>query len=144
VFKRATPLFLIVSQKNPLNRLPNPTSLRSNLVLSSHLHPVFQVVSFLRVSLCVSVLSHTCWSRDSSIGKVTSYGLDGGTRFVSSPQGPHLFWGPSSLLSNGYRVLSTGVKRLGREADHSPPFCAEVKNGGAIPPFPHMSSWHSA
>jgi hypothetical protein len=29
-----------------------------------------------------------------------------------------------------------GVKRQGREADHSPPSDAEVKNGGAIPLFP--------
>jgi hypothetical protein len=38
-----------------------------------------------------------------------------------------------------------GVKRQGREADgHSPSFSAEVKNGGAIPPLPHTSSWHGA
>jgi hypothetical protein len=28
------------------------------------------------------------------------------------------------------------VKRLWREADHSLPYFAEVKNGGAIPPLP--------
>jgi hypothetical protein len=33
-----------------------------------------------------------------------------------------------------------GVKRPGREANHSSPTSAEVKNGGAIPPFPRMSS----
>jgi hypothetical protein len=38
--------------------------------------------------------------------------------------------------------LSPGLKRQGREADHSPPSSDEVKNGGAIPPLPHMSSWH--
>jgi hypothetical protein len=27
----------------------------------------------------------------------------------------------------------------GREAGHPPPSSAEVKNGGAIPPLPHMS-----
>jgi hypothetical protein len=27
------------------------------------------------------------------------------------------------------------------EAGHSPPSSAEVKNGGAIPPFPHLPSW---
>jgi hypothetical protein len=37
-----------------------------------------------------------------------------------------------------------GVKRLGREADDSSPSGAEIKNGGAIPPLRHMSSWHSA
>jgi hypothetical protein len=32
-------------------------------------------------------------------------------------------------------ALSHGVKRQGREADHSPPSSADVKNGD-IPPFP--------
>jgi hypothetical protein len=41
-------------------------------------------------------------------------------------------------------ALSPGVKQMGREADHSPPTSAEIKNGGAIPPFSHMSSWRSA
>jgi hypothetical protein len=31
-------------------------------------------------------------------------------------------------------------KQLGHEPDHSPPSSAEVKNGGAIPPFTHMAS----
>jgi hypothetical protein len=31
------------------------------------------------------------------------------------------------------------VKRAGREADHSPPTSAELKNNGAIPPFLHIS-----
>jgi hypothetical protein len=38
-------------------------------------------------------------------------------------------------------ALSPGVKRTWREADHSPPSIAKVKNVGAIPPLPHMSSW---
>jgi hypothetical protein len=37
-------------------------------------------------------------------------------------------------------ALPPGVKQSGREADHSPPSSAEVKNGGAIPPLPHTSS----
>jgi hypothetical protein len=32
------------------------------------------------------------------------------------------------------------VKGPGREANHSPPSSVEVKNGGAIPPLPHMPS----
>jgi hypothetical protein len=35
-----------------------------------------------------------------------------------------------------------GVKRPGREADHSPPSSAEVRNGGAIPPLPHTRTSH--
>jgi hypothetical protein len=42
------------------------------------------------------------------------------------------------------RALSLGVKGLGREADHSPPSSAEVKNDGAIPPLSHTSSWRGA
>jgi hypothetical protein len=33
-------------------------------------------------------------------------------------------------------ALSPGIKRPERETDHSPPSCAEVKNGGTIPPLP--------
>jgi hypothetical protein len=37
-------------------------------------------------------------------------------------------------------VLYPGVNRPGREADHSPSFSTEFKNGGSIPSFTHMSS----
>jgi hypothetical protein len=37
-----------------------------------------------------------------------------------------------------------GVKWPGREADHIPPSSAEAKDGGAIPPLSHMSSWRGA
>jgi hypothetical protein len=68
-------------------------------------------------------------SRDSAVGIATGYGLDDrgvgirvpvGSRIFSSPRCPDRLWGPPSLLS-------PGVKRLGREADHSPPITAEVK-----------------
>jgi hypothetical protein len=38
----------------------------------------------------------------------------------------------------------SGMKRQGREADHSSLYSAEVKNGGAIPPLHNASSWHGA
>jgi hypothetical protein len=38
-------------------------------------------------------------------------------------------------------AIYPGIKWPGPEADHSPPSSVEVKNGGAIPPLPHMSSW---
>jgi hypothetical protein len=37
-----------------------------------------------------------------------------------------------------------GVKKLVLESDHSPPLSAQVENGGAIPPLPHISSWRIA
>jgi hypothetical protein len=49
-----------------------------------------------------------------------------------------------SLISNGYGVLSPEVKQQERERDHSPPFSAEVKIGGNIPPLLLSSLWHGA
>jgi hypothetical protein len=69
--------------------------------------------------------------------------IPGSARFSSSPQRPDRLWGlPPIQWVPG--ALSPGVKRQGREADHSPLPSAEVKKGGAIPPLPHMSSRHSA
>jgi hypothetical protein len=42
---------------------------------------------------------------------------------------------PIQWVSGGGDV-SLEVKRLGHEADHSPPTSAQVKYGGAIPPLP--------
>jgi hypothetical protein len=41
-------------------------------------------------------------------------------------------------------ALSPGLKRQGREADHSSPSSAEVRSDGSIPSLPYISSWHSA
>jgi hypothetical protein len=74
-------------------------------------------------------------SRDSVVGIATSYGLDGcgsipgGSKkfFFTSialrpalvPTQTHILWVPGAL--------SPGVKRPGREVDHSPPTSAKVK-----------------
>jgi hypothetical protein len=50
-------------------------------------------------------------------------------RFIHGP----IQWAP------GTRSLV--VKRKGREADHLPPSSEEIKNDGAISPFPHTSPW---
>jgi hypothetical protein len=47
----------------------------------------------------------------------------GGEIFRTCPDRP---WGPPSLLYNGYRVFPGGIKRLGRDADPSPPSSAKV------------------
>jgi hypothetical protein len=41
----------------------------------------------------------------------------------------------------GGGAVSPGLKRPGREADRSPPYSDEIKNVGARPPLPNMSSW---
>jgi hypothetical protein len=68
----------------------------------------------------------------------------GGWEFSSSPQHPDWLWGPHSLLSNGYSALSLGIKLPGREADHSPPSSAAVKNAWAIPPLLNTPSSRGA
>jgi hypothetical protein len=39
---------------------------------------------------------------------------------------------------------STGIKRQGREADHSPPSSTEIKNGGAVPTLSKTPLWRGA
>jgi hypothetical protein len=46
---------------------------------------------------------------------------------------PSIKWVPEALFP--------GVKQPGREACHLLPCRDDVKNGGAIPPYPHTSSW---
>ena len=55
--------------------------------------------------------------------------LEGAIEFFLLKNRPHRFWGPPNLLFNGYRDSFRGLKRLGREVDHSPSSSAEVKNG---------------
>jgi hypothetical protein len=58
---------------------------------------------------------------------------------------PHSLHTDSGAHPSSYAgALFPGVKRPGREADHSPPSSAEVKNGGAVPPLPYTSSWRGA
>jgi hypothetical protein len=90
-------------------------------------------------------------SRDSAVGIVTGYRLDGrgvgirvpvGSRIFSSPRRPDRLWGLSSLLSNGYVGFSPEIKRPGSEADHSPPTSAEVKKmwiHTSAPPYAFMA-----
>jgi hypothetical protein len=72
------------------------------------------------------------------MGIATGYGFNGpgsipGRSIFSSSQRPDRLRGPPSLLFNGYRGSFPGVKRKGREADHSPLSSVKVTKGGAIP-----------
>jgi hypothetical protein len=62
------------------------------------------------------------------------------SRLFPSPKRPDRLWDTPSILYNGYGGCLPGVKRQGREAEHSSVCNAMVKNGGAIPPKPHVSS----
>jgi hypothetical protein len=85
---------------------------------------------------------------DSSVGIAVSYEQNG---WGSIPgRGKHFLFFKATRLTLGLtqppiqwvsRVISLGVKQLGREAEHSS--SAEVKNGGVVPPLPCMFSWHN-
>jgi hypothetical protein len=74
------------------------------------------------------------WSHGSSVDIATSYAFD--SRFSAStvsrptlqPAQLSIQWEPKALFP--------GVKRQGREDDHSLPSSAEVKNGKTISPLP--------
>jgi hypothetical protein len=80
---------------------------------------------------------------------LAGYGLDSWSsilgrnkRFFSTLLRSDLLWGPTSLLSSGYKGLFFwDVKMPESEANHPLPPIAEAKNGGAIPPLPHTCSW---
>jgi hypothetical protein len=62
---------------------------------------------------------------------VTTYRLiycGTGNRFFFHPKCLNRVWGPPSLLLHVYRLTFPGIKRPGREVDHSPQPSAEVKN----------------
>jgi hypothetical protein len=88
-------------------------------------------------------------SRDDSVDIAT--GWTAGNRFLVWTRdfsGLHSIHIGSGAYPGSYPMGTEGslprVKRPGREADHSLPSSAEVKNGGATPPLPHMPSWRSA
>ena len=75
------------------------------------------------VTLCVKILLKVYlkenWSRDSSVGTVTRYGLDGmGIESRWGRDFPYRCWGPHSFLYNGYRGSFSGEKRPGRGVNH--------------------------
>jgi hypothetical protein len=72
----------------------------------------------------------TCWTAGIRFpAGVSCYSLLYSVQIVSATTQP-----PAQRVTE---AVSSGVKRMEREAGHSPPSSAEVTNAGAIPPFPH-------
>jgi hypothetical protein len=85
-----------------------------------------------------SALFVTVRSRDGSLGIALDYGLGdrgsgtipgGGWEYLSLPPRPDWLRGPTQAPIQWVPgAVSLAVKRPGREADHSPPSSADVKN----------------
>lgn len=54
-------------------------------------------------------------------------------------------WAPPTFLFNGYRVFSPGVKRPGREVQHSPHLVSVLRMRGGVPLIPQYTfmAWTS-
>jgi hypothetical protein len=91
-------------------------------------------------------------NRDSVVGLATGYGLDEGGVGVSVLVGSRIVSMSSRPVLGCTHppikwVLGTlfqGMKRPGREADHSPPTSAEVKKCGSVYLLFHTPPWRSA
>jgi hypothetical protein len=89
--------------------------------------------------------SCTYQHRDSAVGTASGYGLDDRRVAVRVPVGEECsrHRGTPNLLVDECRgSLSPGVKRPGREGNHSPPTSAEVKNTWiytSTPPYVFMA-----
>jgi hypothetical protein len=74
--------------------------------------------------------------RSSSPGRFKNFLFSTSSRSALGPTQPPIQWVP--------RALFPGIKRLGREADHSPPASAEVKKMWIYTSTPPYASWRSA
>jgi hypothetical protein len=82
---------------------------------------------FKFIILIINFTTNVNLSRSSSVNIVTK--LRAGRPGFDYKQGnEESFWGSPNHLSHGYREFFPRVKQLWREADHSPPPSAEVKN----------------
>jgi hypothetical protein len=102
-------------------------------------------------SNCVRFRLHFDFEWDSSVRIATGHGL-GGRGYIPGRGKIFLFSTVSMPVLGPIQPpiqrlpgdFPLGAKQLECEANHILPSSAKVKNGGAVPPLLHMSSWHSA
>jgi hypothetical protein len=65
-----------------------------------------------------------------------NFSLPTASRLALGSTQPPIQWVPGAI--------ATEVKGRVHVNEHSPQYGIEIKNGGTIPPLPHMHSWYSA
>ena len=73
-------------------------------------------------TLSLSLIKVDCWLHS------PGFEFRQGQESLRPPTRPDQFWGTPSVIFNGHRGPSPGVKRPGPEADHSPPSRVEFNN----------------
>jgi hypothetical protein len=130
--------------------LPASFTYSSSLKMEA-IHPSETSTKLYQITWC-RIPEGTTRSRDSVVGRATGYGLDDRGVGVPSPGRVKNFlfstWSKPALGPTQPPIqwvpgaLSPGVKRQGREADHSPPASAEVKKTWiytSTPPYAFMA-----
>jgi hypothetical protein len=118
-----------------LSAPPHPVFRRSILILSSHRTKKKNYGKGQgRVTQPVWIVGCGLNHRGSVPGR------DSDGIFFSSPQRPDRLWGHPVSYPMGSGAFSPGVKRLGREADHSPSSKAEVTNAWSYTSIPDTPS----
>jgi hypothetical protein len=105
------------------------------------------VTSVIKVTYIKEHLCMTSWRgnwRAQEAERLTELraGRQGGSSLLHNGQTGSGVHPHSYTMGTGGRFL--GVKRQGREADHSPPSSVEVISGGGIAPLRYTSSWLGA
>jgi hypothetical protein len=147
---KSPPMVPILSQINPIHTIPSYLSkIINDSQISFYLLYRHVCVSVRIPVRCNFLTLSNSMSRGSSVGIATGYELHYrgvgvpvplASRIFYSPLRPHRLWGPPDLLSNRYQGLfPRGIKRQGREANHSPPTSVEVHTSTL-----HTPSWRSA
>jgi hypothetical protein len=104
---KSPPLVSILSQLNPAHKFSTRFfKIHFNIIPPPHLIPcnsLLVCIFYLSVTLFLRYSRYSDWLRTGRL-KVRSSSPGKGKVF-SSPRCPDRFWGPPSLLSNGYRWL---------------------------------------
>jgi hypothetical protein len=107
------------------------------IVIEFVMKMVIVIINIIAIIIIIIIIIMLKSSRNNVVGIATGYWLDDLEVGVRVPEGSRIFSPPchsdSALVSTQPPIqwvpeaLSPGVKRPGREADHSPPASAEFK-----------------